>query len=144
MWTWNNIANGSPVTQLSYADPGDQIFLLDGTNVFWTPKSDYTPLVYPHPLTQQSVRPLNRFPVAMATATPRSGPAPLIVSFSTRGSYDPEGVALTYFWSFGDGTTAAAANPRHDFTTNGVYKVQLFISDGWNTTSTNLTISAPQ
>jgi hypothetical protein len=142
MWTWNNVANGSPVTQLSYADPSDAIFLLAGTNVFWTPKPDYTPLVYPHPLTQQGIRPLNRLPVAIATATPRSGPAPLTVSFSTRGTYDPEGVALTYFWSFGDGTTAASANPQHNFTTNGLYKVQLFISDGWNTTSTNLTISA--
>ncbi len=142
MWTWNNTANGGPVTQLSYADPSDQIFLLAGTNVFWTPKPDYAPLVYPHPLTQQGVRPLNRMPVAIATATPRSGAAPLTVSFSTRGTYDPEGVALTYFWSFGDGSTAAGANPQHSFTTNGVYKVQLLISDGWNTTSTNLTISA--
>ena len=40
--------------------------------------------------------PVNNPPGASATASPRSGTAPLAVSFSSAGSSDPEGTALTY------------------------------------------------
>jgi glucose/arabinose dehydrogenase/PKD repeat protein len=84
----------------------------------------------------------NQAPVAIAAATPTSGPAPLAVSFSSAGSLDPEGQALTYQWSFGDNTTSTQANPSHTYGTAGVYTVRLTVSDGVNSTiSTPLTIS---
>jgi glucose/arabinose dehydrogenase len=84
----------------------------------------------------------NQPPVAVAAATPTSGPAPLDVSFSSAGSTDPEGQPLTYAWTFGDGATSTAANPVHTYTQAGQYTVRLSVSDGVSSTlSTPITIS---
>ncbi|WP_144119298.1 PQQ-dependent sugar dehydrogenase [Catellatospora sichuanensis] len=71
----------------------------------------------------------NRAPIANATANPTSGAAPLVVQFSSAGSSDPEGGALTYSWAFGDGTTSTAANPSKTYTTNGTYTATLTVRD---------------
>ena len=47
----------------------------------------------------------DRLPIARAAATPDSGTLPLQVQFSSTGSVDPDGTALTYAWNFGDGGT---------------------------------------
>ena len=84
----------------------------------------------------------NQPPVASASATPTQGQAPLTVNFSSAGSSDPEGQALGYQWTFGDGGTSTAANPQHTYTTAGQYQARLTVSDGVNSTlSTPLTIS---
>ncbi len=54
-------------------------------------------------------------PVAVASASPSFGYAPLTVAFSGSGSFDPEGFALSYQWDFGDGFTSTAANPSHTY-----------------------------
>lgn len=46
----------------------------------------------------------NRAPTATLSAAPSSGAAPLAARLNGTGSSDPEGGALRYFWSFGDGT----------------------------------------
>jgi PKD repeat protein len=85
----------------------------------------------------------NQPPVASASATPLSGAAPLTVAFSSTGSSDPEGAALTYNWTFGDGSTSTAANPSHTYSVAGTYSAQLAVSDGTSTTSSSvLTITA--
>ena len=61
-------------------------------------------------------------PVAVAGATPTAGASPLTVSFSSAGSQDPGGSALTYKWEFGDGTTSTAANPTHTYTSTTTMK----------------------
>src|SRR5690606_38217544 len=43
-----------------------------------------------------------RAPVAQAKASATSGGAPLTVAFSSAGTSDPDGDALTYAWAFGD------------------------------------------
>jgi glucose/arabinose dehydrogenase len=59
----------------------------------------------------------NSPPVAIATATPRFGPTPLVVQFSSAGSFDPEGDALRYEWDFGDGSPISTQpNPVHTYT----------------------------
>jgi hypothetical protein len=52
------------------------------------------------------------------------------VTFSGAGSYDPDGPALvSYDWNFGDGTSGSGVAPSHTYTTTGVYKVALRVTD---------------
>jgi glucose/arabinose dehydrogenase len=60
-------------------------------------------------------------PHAAAAADPTSGYAPLTVSFSSAGSTDSAGGALSYSWDFGDGSPLSAApNPTHVYAAAGV------------------------
>ncbi|QIJ60717.1 carbohydrate-binding protein [Streptomyces sp. JB150] len=68
-------------------------------------------------------------PLAQAKADVTSGKAPLTVAFSSAGSSDPDGGALGYAWTFGDGTTSTAANPTHTYTANGRYTATLKVTD---------------
>ncbi|PPS73410.1 MULTISPECIES: carbohydrate-binding protein [Streptomyces] len=78
----------------------------------------------------------NRAPTAVAGANRTSGTAPLTVTFSSAGSSDPEGGALTYTWSFGDGTSSTAANPTKTYSTNGEYTATLTVRDPQGATGT--------
>ena len=84
----------------------------------------------------------NLAPTAVAFArTAITGAVPLVVVFSSNGSSDPEGTALSYSWNFGDGSVSTAANPGHTYTNAGSFDARLTVSDGTNSTlSTNLTI----
>ena len=77
-------------------------------------------------------------PSAAASATPTSGYSPLQVSFSSAGSTDPGGGALTYRWDFGDGTTSTQANPTHTYTATGVqtFLAELRVTDVSGASST--------
>ncbi|GAA2416120.1 lectin [Streptomyces glaucosporus] len=70
-----------------------------------------------------------RSPVAQATADRTSGRAPLKVSFSSAGSSDADGDALTYSWDFGDGGTSTRANPTHTYRKNGTYTATVTVKD---------------
>ncbi|GIE78528.1 hypothetical protein Aph02nite_44780 [Actinoplanes philippinensis] len=70
-----------------------------------------------------------RAPIAAAAATPTSGAAPLTVRFSSAGSRDPDGGALTYAWTFGDGATSTEADPTHTYATAGDYTAQLTVTN---------------
>ena len=81
----------------------------------------------------------NQPPTAVASADTTSSPtAPLTVHFSSAGSTDPEGQALTYSWTFGDGTTSTQANPTHTYNNRGRYTARLTTSDGNSTTPSDV------
>ena len=85
--------------------------------------------------------PQNLPPVANASATPLFGDRPLFVAFSSAGSSDPQGQALTFSWNFGDGTPVQTApNPTHRFFGPvGVavgYTVTLTVTNAANLSST--------
>lgn len=71
----------------------------------------------------------NSIPVVFAGSDVRSGADPLTVNFSSEGSFDPDGDALTFAWDFGDGNTSTEANPTHVFTEVGRYEVNLVVTD---------------
>ncbi|MER5325654.1 PQQ-dependent sugar dehydrogenase [Streptosporangium roseum] len=77
-----------------------------------------------------------RAPIAKAAADRVSGKAPLTVAFSSAGSSDPDGGALTYSWTFGDGGTSTAANPTHTYTADGRRTATLTVRDGTGLTAT--------
>ena len=77
----------------------------------------------------------NRPPTVSASASPTTGKPPLAVSFSSAGTVDPDGDALTYSWDFGDGATSTQPNPVHTYGTSGAYTARLLVSDGTDTTS---------
>ncbi|GHJ39191.1 PQQ-dependent sugar dehydrogenase [Streptomyces sp. TS71-3] len=78
----------------------------------------------------------NRSPVAKAAADVTSGKTPLTVHFSSAGSADPEGEALSYSWDFGDGQTSTQANPTHQYTDNGTFSPTLTVRDPEGLTGT--------
>ncbi|UXY33843.1 PQQ-dependent sugar dehydrogenase [Streptomyces albidocamelliae] len=68
-------------------------------------------------------------PVAQAAADRTSGQAPLKVAFSSAGTTDQDGDALTYGWDFGDGATSTAADPTHKYKKNGTYTATVTAKD---------------
>lgn len=78
-----------------------------------------------------SIVPVNGMvPIAVADfSAPLSGPAPLAVSFSSNGSYDPDGSIASYSWDFGNGATSTAANPIYTYRTPGTYTASLVVVD---------------
>jgi glucose/arabinose dehydrogenase len=87
----------------------------------------------------------NRPPVAVISAAPQAGPAPLTVHFSGSQSSDPDGNPITYRWQFGDGQSSTAAVVDHTYTTNGTYTAALTVTDSLNASaSASATISVGQ
>jgi PKD repeat protein len=78
----------------------------------------------------------NRPPVAVVSANPTKGNAPLTVSFSSVGSSDPDGLIASYAWTFGDGATSTAASPAHTYLNRGAYTARLTVTDDLGATAT--------
>jgi len=52
-----------------------------------------------------------------------------IIVFNASGSYDIDGVIVSYQWDFGDGTTGNDVRPEHVYENPGEYTVTLIITD---------------
>ncbi|WP_421694069.1 PKD domain-containing protein [Aestuariivirga sp.] len=99
-------------------------------------------------LTASHAVPGNAAPVAVLTATPASGVAPLAVTLDGRRSTDDEAIQ-SYLWEFGNGTgdtTGTLTNTQRTYTTAGSYTVRLTVVDnkGLRTSTTQtITVSPP-
>lgn len=84
----------------------------------------------------------NQAPLALASASPAAGSAPLNVVFSTAGSADADGLITGWRWDFGDGQSLSAtsgAAVSHAYTTPGSYSARLTVTDSLGATG----VSAP-
>ncbi len=74
----------------------------------------------------------NIAPVAVASVTPGAGREPLTVSFSSHGSKDYEGDALSYEWRLhpANKIISTNANPQLTLDQPGNYTVELIVNDG--------------
>jgi PKD repeat protein len=82
-------------------------------------------------------------PTAVASADPTTGEAPLYVEFSAWGSSDDVAIS-SWFWTFGDGTSASGAYPSHTYDTPGTYEAVLTVEDdddNWDTDSVWITVT---
>ncbi len=74
------------------------------------------------------VKALNQPPVAIIAATPNQGTVPLEVLFTGSESTD-DGVIVNYAWDFKDGNSSTEASPSHTFDMEGIYLVELTVTD---------------
>jgi PKD repeat protein len=136
----------APITYTAPA-PGTYTLVVDGVGKgdLATGYSDYASLGE-YSISGTIVNPgVAQPPVAVATAAPASGNAPLAVQFAGSGSYDPDGQSLTYSWNFGDGSgVSTQANPAHLYQQTGTYTAVLTVVDsgGWSDTASVLITAA--
>lgn len=75
-------------------------------------------------------------PSAKLSASPKSGPVPLPVTFDGAGSTDTDGQITKWAWTFGDGGRAEAAAVNHTYQVEGNYTCVLTVTDDDNLTDT--------
>jgi hypothetical protein len=73
-------------------------------------------------------------PVACFTASPISGPSPLLVSVDATCSSDPDGSIVSYHWDFGDGDGGSGVATDHWYN-YGSYTITLTVTDNHGLTS---------
>ncbi|MFX0558437.1 PKD domain-containing protein, partial [Maribacter sp. CXY002] len=79
---------------------------------------------------------VNDAPVAVASATPLSGDAPLLVTFTGSASTDDSAV-VSHSWDFGDGSALDNnADTTHTYTSPGTYGAVLTVTDAEGLTDT--------
>ena len=86
----------------------------------------------------------NQAPTAVASATPTTGEAPLLVVLDASSSSD-DGTITSYEWSY-TGGTATGVNPSITLTDAGVYAITLTVTDDEGATDTDVvtvTVTAP-
>ncbi len=84
----------------------------------------------------------NQPPVAVSSATPNTGNAPLPVDFSSTGSYDSDDQIVSFSWDFGDGTTATGNLQSHTYSDAGTYDATLTVEDNQGATdSTTIVVT---
>ena len=81
--------------------------------------------------------PTNLAPVAVASAAPTSGNAPLSVAFDAAGSSDADGTIVSYAWDFGNSTSGTGVTATGNYPAGGVYTATLTVTDDGGATGTS-------
>jgi len=94
----------------------DTPYIIDANN------QDHYPLINPW---------IPGSPISYFTYSPKFPPTGETVTFNASASYDYKGYIISYTWDFGDGNTTTVANPSitHIYTAEGVYLVNLTVTD---------------
>lgn len=88
----------------------------------------------------------NNPPVAVASADDYTPTIGQTITFTSNGSYDPDGDTITYLWDFGDNSTSNLEKVDHTYNTEGVYYVTLTVTDSYglsDSTSIKITVGNP-
>ncbi|NIN33953.1 MAG: PKD domain-containing protein, partial [Gammaproteobacteria bacterium] len=72
---------------------------------------------------------LNRAPVATFTESATTVSTNEPIQFNASSSYDSDGVIVSYFWDFGDGSNTTGVTVEHQYTDDGDYTVTLTVTD---------------
>ncbi len=78
----------------------------------------------------------NTLPVAQANG-PYAARVNEAITFSSSGSYDPDGQIVRHEWNFGDGQTSSLPNPTHTYTSAGNFTATLKVTDNKGGTHSN-------
>ena len=79
--------------------------------------------------------------ISTAAVTTPYGPSPFTATFSGSAT-DGDGDPILYHWDFGDGTSAAIANPTHVYSDDGTYRARLTVTSlGQQATSPAIVIT---
>jgi PKD repeat protein len=83
--------------------------------------------------------PRNRPPCTKINV-PTYGQQSQLIICNGSGSYDPDGVIVSYIWDFGDGTIENGVVVTHSYARIGNYTITLMITDNNGSTSSNSTM----
>ncbi|MBE3114410.1 MAG: PKD domain-containing protein [Thermoplasmata archaeon] len=97
----------------------------NGTNSSWSPTLS---------VTISETNNENESPIPNINA-PGNASSNHSILFDASGSYDPDGVIVSYFWDFGDGEIDTSKNPIHTYKNPGQYTVTLTVTDSSGITS---------
>lgn len=115
-----------------YSSPGDYTVKLQVQD------NDSATATDSYVITIGEVDPDKQLPVAEANG-PYEGLVNETISFNATGSYDPDGIIVTYIWDFGDHNTSQLKNPVHVYAKLGNYTAVLTVID--NNGLTNMDIA---
>jgi PKD repeat protein len=80
----------------------------------------------------------NKRPVADAGGA-YFGTEGVAISFDGSGSYDSNGIIVSWLWDFGDGESSTEQNPTHVYAQDGTYSVSLLVTDDDDATGEDMT-----
>ena len=146
-WEWEVVsAPGGSNYSLADADTPDAQFSTDTIGNYVLTLIAWDGIAWSDPDAVLVMVVENLPPTAVASASPLSGPAPLLVSFDGTASSDPEGGALLYNWDFGDLSDGTGATPSHEYLDPDIYQVVLKVTDDFGNIdfdTVEITVTAP-
>jgi 2',3'-cyclic-nucleotide 2'-phosphodiesterase (5'-nucleotidase family)/PKD repeat protein len=86
-----------------------------------------------------TVVPVNDAPIAEFSIEQsgfEQGDNVITLSNASNDNNDPNGLIVSYFWEFGDGTTSTEANPVHTYSSADEFEVKLTVTDNEGATTT--------
>ena len=129
-WTWSGGSVSGQNAEIVLEDTGTYEVTLTVTDNSGAKATDRVTIVVEEPVAE------NVAPVAVATATPLTGEAPLAVTLDGSGSTDEDGTIVSYVWTWTGGGSATGATAEATFPA-GTYEVVLTVTDDAGATATD-------
>jgi len=137
---FNGSANTNDESTVNFVDGAGNVYVTGSLEAGAARNMDMVTIKYSQ--TGQTNQP----PVAVASASPQSGTAPLTVNFNSAGSNDPDGAITGYSWNFGDSNSSTLPNPTHTYSNAGTYNATLTVTDNQGATGSDvevITVNSP-